>query len=98
MPDTFEDRLARTPRTQLDPAWRAEILGAAIAAAGRGPQRPANWRGGWTFAWSALAAAWVFILALNKMSEMAPRPTQPSRWIETTTANLQIDLETRWHL
>jgi hypothetical protein len=77
MTDPFEDQLRRTPPRTLPPEWKAEILGAATAAAmesRRTPSRPAagmyqNW---WTQLWLriplptvGLAGAWGIALLIS---------------------------------
>jgi hypothetical protein len=94
--EQFEQRLRRQPLKKIPGAWRAEILAATDAQLTRHPS-PVT-RHSWlstinhqlsTFfwphpkAWAGLAAAWVFIFALNfsmrdKTPVMAEKSASPS--------------------
>jgi hypothetical protein len=74
MNDDFEQHLQRQPPRQIPRTWRTEILAAAR------PARASRWQE-WLatfnlqpatlFRWSALAAVWVVIFALNHASRDA---------------------------
>lgn len=74
MTDPFEDQLRRTPPRELPSEWKAEILGAANAAAmelRRTPSRPAagSYQSWWTQLWlriplPTVGLAWAWGIAL----------------------------------
>ena len=72
-PDPLESKLSRQPLRALPAFWREEILAAARTAAtsARAPRLPLHtpwWRelvSPGPYAWGALAAVWVVILALD---------------------------------
>jgi len=100
----FEVRLSEVPRAPLDPSWRADILGAAVASSRRQPQR--NWFGNWawtwtwtwTWAWSAVAATWVVILGLNQAAGTLTPSAQLPSWGPDAQASLAAQVEARRRL
>lgn len=92
--DEFEQHLARQPLRPLPPEWRAEILGAATAAAAVSteaePRRSAPWWREWLWptpvAWGALATCWAAILVLNRLA--LPSAAQ----VAETRANARLAL------
>jgi len=85
-PSEFERRLQRQPPQTLPPAWRAEILAAAVQAAAARPQpRDSSQRPilvdflaqiFWPHprAWAGLAALWLLIAALDFSAREPARP------------------------
>jgi len=83
--EQFEKRLQRQPLREVPPAWREEILSAALEAeSSRRPSpariaAPKQSKGGWRelfwphpTAWGALAAIWLVIFGLHFASRETP--------------------------
>ena len=98
--EQFEDCLRRQPLRATPPGWRRKILAeAANASSARARSRSSqNWAKtlfGWMWpkpmAWAALAAAWVAIFVLNKVSAPTPEESaQAEAGAAIADANLQI--------
>jgi hypothetical protein len=71
--DDFEQFLTSQPLRAVPPAWRAEILATATAAANSTPAATEPWWRAWLwpspYAWGTLAAAWLVIFGLNFASQ-----------------------------
>ena len=89
--EPFESRLSRQPLQQVPADWRGEILAAAESASRPAPRAPRLvWLSAinhqlstllWPHprAWAGLAAAWIFIIAVNfSMRDSSPRMAEKS--------------------
>ncbi len=79
-PDAFEQQLQRRELTQLPPEWRAEILGAAVAAREE-QERTESPYGGvpWKrIRWGALAAVWIAIGTFGQLDPEERRSVGPA--------------------
>ncbi|HEY5346049.1 MAG TPA: hypothetical protein VIK62_06865 [Verrucomicrobiae bacterium] len=84
-PDEFEQRLSGQPLREIPCEWRAEILGAIYRAQpAHNPSRiTRHWFATifWPHpkAWAALAAIWIFIIAVNfSLRDTSPRIAEKS--------------------
>jgi hypothetical protein len=91
-PDDFEKKLQRQPLRKIPAAWRAEIVAAATSRTSKveGRAQDELWLSTlgarlssvfWPHpkAWTALAAIWIFIFALNfSMRDTSPRIAEKS--------------------
>ncbi len=85
MSDPFEDQLARTPRRELPPEWRSEILRTAAEATAtirprpRHATEPSWWMGLWLrlpVPTLGFAAACVLTVMLSIVDQGLPNPSQ----------------------
>lgn len=88
-PDPFEEELARVPLRPPPATWREEILASVLPAACRHERQPAArfvaFRSFCSFCrthfspgWSAVAAAWLVILGLNRLAASGAAPAAPA--------------------
>ena len=106
--DSLETRMSSQPLRMPPPAWRSEILARARAASGSTKSEPAAVSESWflagllrglrefPIAWSALAAVWLCILALNAVDRWSSGGPAPSprisevQWAELKRQRMEL--------